>query len=111
MSERIRYHLDEHIDPVIATALRRFRVDVTTTVEAGLRTTKDDAHLRYVQRENRVIVTHDEDFLSWASSNFDHPGIAYCHVGARSIGQIVRALHLIYEVLTPQDMHGRVEYL
>jgi predicted nuclease of predicted toxin-antitoxin system len=111
VSERIRYHLDEHIDPVIATALRRLGVDVTTTVEAGLRTTKDDAHLRYAHHENRVIVTHDEDFLLWASSNFDHPGIAYCHVGTRSIGQLVRSLHLIYEVLTPEDMRGRVEYL
>lgn len=53
MSERIRYHLDEHIDPVIA----------------------------------------------------------YCHVGTRSIGELVRALHLIHEVLTPEDIYGRVEYL
>ena len=67
--------------------------------------------MRYALRENCVIVTHDEDFLSWASSNFDHPGIAYCHVGTRSIGELVRALHLIHEVLTPEDIYGRVEYL
>jgi len=38
MAERIRFHLDEHVDPDIARALRRHGTDVTTTVEAGLRT-------------------------------------------------------------------------
>ena len=38
MADRIRFHLDEHVDPAIATALRRAGIDVTTTVEAGLRT-------------------------------------------------------------------------
>jgi hypothetical protein len=37
MADRIRFHLDEHVDPAIATALRRAGIDVTTTNEAGLR--------------------------------------------------------------------------
>jgi predicted nuclease of predicted toxin-antitoxin system len=111
MSETIRFHLDEHVDPIIATALRRYGIDVSTTVEAGLRTTIDEAHLEYARREDRVIVTHDEDFLRFASKISDHPGIAYCHPRARTIGEIIRTLHLIYEVFTPQDMRGHVEYL
>jgi hypothetical protein len=35
MADRIRFHLDEHVDPAIATALRRAGIDVTTTNEAG----------------------------------------------------------------------------
>ena len=42
MSERIRFHLDENVDPDIAIALRRHGVDVTTTVEAGLRMSDDE---------------------------------------------------------------------
>jgi hypothetical protein len=56
-------------------------------------------------------VTHDADFLRYASRSSDHPGIAYCHMGARSVGEIIRSLILIYEVLTPKEMAGHVEYL
>ncbi len=40
---RIAYHLDEHIDPRIAEALRLHGVSVTTTVDADLRTADDTA--------------------------------------------------------------------
>jgi predicted nuclease of predicted toxin-antitoxin system len=111
MSETIRFHLDENVNLVIATALRRYGVDVTTTVEANLRTSSDEEQLAYVQRENRVIVTHDDDFLRLVNRTLDHPGIAYCHKEARTIGEIISGLHLIYEVLTPDEIRGRVEYL
>jgi predicted nuclease of predicted toxin-antitoxin system len=111
MAERIRFHLDEHVDPDIARALRRHGIDVTTTVEAGLRTESDEVQWTFIRRERRVIVTHDVDFLRFASRSNDHPGIAYSHKTARSIGEMIRSLILIYEVLTPEEMIGRVEYL
>ena len=49
MAERIRFHLDEHMDPDIALALRRHGIDVTTTVDAGLRTADDPHQLNYVR--------------------------------------------------------------
>ena len=111
MAERIKFHLDEHVDPDIARALRRYGIDVTTTVDAGLRTGNDPAHLDFICREGRVVVTHDADFLRYASQSNDHPGIAYCHMGARSVGEIIRSLILIYEALTSREMAGHVEYL
>lgn len=111
MADRIKFHQGERIDPVIARALRRHGVDVTTTVDAGLRTGSDPAHLEFIRREGRVVVTHDADFLRYASQRSDHPGIAYCQMGARSAGEIVRSLILIYEVLVPVEMAGHVEYL
>ena len=111
MTERIRFHLDEQVDPDIARALRRHGVDVTTTVEAGLRTESDRAHLAYARQENRVIVTHDANFLRLAAQGVDHAGIAYCDKTVRSIGEIIRTLVLMYEALTPQEMVGCVEYL
>ncbi|WP_228057151.1 hypothetical protein [Tychonema sp. LEGE 07203] len=56
-------------------------------------------------------MTHDDDFLTIASLSSEHPGIAYCKQGTRSIGQIIEALVLIYEVYTPDEMVGRVEFL
>jgi predicted nuclease of predicted toxin-antitoxin system len=111
VAERVKFHLDEHVDPDIARALRRHGIDVTTTVDAGLRTRNDPAHLDFIRHEGRVVVTHDADFLRYASRSSDHPGIAYCHMGARSVGEIIRSLILIYEVLTPKEMAGHVEYL
>lgn len=111
MPERIRFHLDEHVDPDVARALQRQGIDITTTILAGLRTASDDAQWRYIRQEKRVLITHDADFLRTASQDRNHPGIVYCHKDARSLGDIIRGLLLIYEVLTPDEMAGRVEYL
>jgi hypothetical protein len=66
--------------------------------------------LAYAQRAGRVLVTHDADFLRLASEGADHRGIAYCQKSARSLGEIIRTLIPIHEVLTPDEIAGRVEY-
>lgn len=76
MAERVRFHLDEHVDPA-AAALHRARIDVTTTIQAELRTQDDEAHLRFARDEGRVIVTRDQDFLRLARGALDHPGIVF----------------------------------
>ena len=111
MSSRIHFHLDEQVKSVIARELRRRGIDVTTTVEAGLRTQSDEVQLDFICQEQRVLFTQDDDFLRIASRTNNHPGIVYCKQGTRSTGQIVESLVLIYEVYTPAEMVGRVEYL
>ena len=111
MANRIKFHLDEHVDPDIGKALRRHGINVTSTNEAGLRTYNDHAHLEFIQCEGRVVVTHDADFLRYARQVQNHPGIAYCQMETRSLGEIIRRLILIYEVLTPEEIIGRVEFL
>ncbi len=111
MTERIRFHLDEHIDPDVAAALRRHGVDVTTTIDAGLRTADDLAHFVYASTQARVVVTDDPDYLRLAEERSGHPGIVICHRKLRSTREIIRGLILIFEVLTPADMKGRIEFL
>lgn len=111
MPERIRFHLDENMDPDIATALRRFGVDVSTTADRNLRGTTDAAQLDFARSEARVIVTDDTDFLRIATSTTDHPGIVFCRRTRHSIGEIIRYLLLIHEVLTPDEIAGTVEYV
>jgi predicted nuclease of predicted toxin-antitoxin system len=111
MVDRIRFHLDENVSLAIATALRRVAIDVSTTPEVRLIGQSDLAQLAFIQQESRVIVTHDDDFLRIASIRDDHPGIAYCRKDARSIGDIVEQLILVYEVLLPDEIKGRVQYL
>lgn len=107
----IRFHLDENVDPDIALALRQHGIDVTTTLEVGLRTQSDLAQLDFARRERRVLVTHDTDFLRIASEMPDHQGIVYCAKNARSIGEIIRSLILIFEVLEQAELEGQVEYI
>jgi predicted nuclease of predicted toxin-antitoxin system len=111
VSERVRFHLDEHMHPAIAQALRRHGVDVTTTIEAELRTGDDHAQLAFARSEGRILVTDDADFLRFAGLNRDHSGIAFCRRSRLSVGQIINGLLLIYEVMTPTEMAGRVEFV
>ena len=104
MVERISFYLDENVDPDIARALRRHGITVTTAIEAGLRTAQDTVHLNFIREHRYVIVTHDTDFLRLASGNSNHPGIAYCHKESHSIGEIIRSLILIHQILSPEDM-------
>jgi predicted nuclease of predicted toxin-antitoxin system len=109
--DRIRFHCDEHIDPDIAEALRRHGIDITTTADAGLLGADDPAQMAYAQSQLRILVTDDADFLRWAASAHDHPGIVVCHRELHTTREIIRGLILIYEVLTAQEMAGRFEYI
>ena len=111
MAERIRYHLDEPVDQDVARALRKHGIDVTTTQEAGLRTRPDADQLEFARSERRVIITRDADFLRIAAGTADHPGFAFCHQGSRSLGAVIERLILIYEVLSADEIAGRVEFL
>jgi predicted nuclease of predicted toxin-antitoxin system len=111
LAERIRFHFDEHIDPDIARALRRHGIDVTTTVEARLLSRSDQDQIEYARTSGRVLVTHDTDFLRMASRDSDHPGIVYSHRTALSVGEMIRRLILVYEVLVVDEIRGRVEFL
>ena len=77
-SDRIRFHLDENVNPAIALGLRRYGIDVTTTVDVGLQSRSDNAQLQFIRETERVIFTQDADFLIIASQTNDHPGITYC---------------------------------
>ena len=99
MADRLRIHLDEHVDPA-----------VTTTIEADLRTKNDEAHLQFARNKARVIVTRDQDFLRRARHISDHSGIVF-YTANQSMREIIEGLILICEVMTPEEMVGRVEYI
>jgi predicted nuclease of predicted toxin-antitoxin system len=111
MPRTIRFHLDEHCPTVLAEGLRRRGIDVTTTPEAGSRGAEDPEHVAFALSQGRVIFTQDEDFLTIHAAGIPHPGIAYCHQGTRSLGEIIRGLVLIWEVYDPEEIANRVEFL
>jgi predicted nuclease of predicted toxin-antitoxin system len=111
MSDRIRFHLDENVDPAVAEGLQRRGVDVTTTQQAGLVHASDEKQLEFALSELRILVTHDEDFLKLAKQGTEHPGIAYCHPQKCSIGEIIAALMLIRDCLTSDEMKDHIVFL
>ena len=111
VSKPIRFHLDENVDPDVALALRRHSIDVTTSGEMGLLGQTDEVQLEFARKQERVIVTHDTDFLRLASQSSDHWGVAFSQKQARSLGEIIRSLVLIHQVFTPDEMRGWIEYL
>jgi hypothetical protein len=111
MTVRIRFHLDENVDSAVADGLRRRGVDVTMPNDVGLIGASDEAHLAFAFSQQRVIFTHDDDFLSLAAGGSEHWGLAFCHAEARSIGQILAGLLLIVDCLAPEEMRNHIEFL
>lgn len=58
----IRFHLDENVSRAVASALRLRGIDVTTAVDADLIGAEDRAHIEFASAQQRVIVTHDDDY-------------------------------------------------
>ena len=107
----IQFHLDEHISTSIAAGLRRRGVDVTTTAEARLLGADDRAQLAFAASQGRVMVTQDADFLRLHAEGTIHAGIAYCLAGALTVGELLRRLVLIYDLLSVEEMKNRIEFL
>ncbi|MBI3693605.1 MAG: DUF5615 family PIN-like protein [Acidobacteria bacterium] len=107
----LRFHLDEHIPSAVGQGLRRRGIDVTTTGEAGLAGIPDEQQLKFASREQRVMVTHDGDFLRLHRGGLPHAGIVYCKQGTPAIGEILHGLIFIHDLMTAQEMAGQVVYL
>jgi len=107
---RVRYYLDEHIAEAVAKGLRRRGVDVLTLTEAGMLGASDEEHFAFAREEERTIVTHDDDFLRLAAQSSEHSGVVHIPQ-RRSIGETVRGLALIAEVLGTEGMRSHVEFL
>jgi predicted nuclease of predicted toxin-antitoxin system len=111
MPRTIRFHLDEHIDFAVAQGLRRRGIDVTTTAEASLLGSDDLEQIAFAAEDKRVIVSNDRDFLRLHDQGVEHPGIVYCHQQSRSIGEMIRTLELLWEILELEEMRNQVEFI
>ena len=107
---RIRFHTDEQVARAVVRGLRRRGVDVLTVPEAGTLGVSDEDQLQRARDEKRVIFTQDDDFLRLAADGADHAGIVYASQ-EHKVGEIIRGLMVIYEVLEAGEMAGRLEYL
>ena len=105
-----RFYTDEHISKAVVAALRTSGVDVLTVPDAGTMGASDKEHLQRAARDGRVLVTQDRDFLRLAAAGMHHAGIAYASQN-RTIGELVRGLRLIHEVVSTDEMKDHIEHL
>ncbi len=110
MNVRVKFYLDEHVNPSVAKGLRRRDIAVLTTQEAEMLGASDEEHLALATSQNYVVFTQDDDFIRLHTKGVEHAGIVYVHQRT-SIGYIVRGLMLIYQVLSPAEMKNRLEFL
>lgn len=113
MPAELRFHLDESVPypDAVAGALRRASIDVTTTVDAGIRTKDDVAQWQFAQHDQRVIVTCDEDFLHMHDEDQSHAGIVFYEQQARGVGRVIEWLVLMHGAMTPDEMRGKVQFI
>lgn len=107
----IRFHLDESVPVAVAVALRQRGIEVTTAEEAGLAGTSDREQLDYCRTSQRVLVVQDSDFLAFHQAGETHYGLVFSHQQTRSIGEIVKALALIWELCDSAEFENRLEYI
>jgi len=110
MPKRIQFHLDENVDPAVAVALRQVGIDVTTSKETSLLSKSDLAQLEFAKTKERVLVTHDDDFLILDRQGVEHCGIIYSHKDKTSIGYLIRMMILLHEVAASEELKNRVEF-
>ena len=107
---RISFYTDEHVARAVVHGLRQRGVDVVSVVEAGMLGGADEAQLAVARQQGRVLFTQDDDFLKLHAAGIAHAGIVYARQGT-PIGEIIRGLLLIQQVLTGEEMAGHVEFL
>lgn len=106
----VRYYFDEHISGAVAKGLYSRGIDVLTLVDAEMLGASDEEHFAFAREEGRTIVTYNDDFLRLADQTSDHPGVVYAPQ-SRGVGEMVRGLALIADVLSPDEMRGHIEFL
>ena len=95
----------------VPAGLRRRGIDVTTAAGEKLTGASDMDQLSFAPQSGRVLVTQDADFLRLHQTGVTHAGIAYCRQGSLSIGEMLRRLVLVHDLMTAEEMQTRVEYL
>lgn len=111
----VAFYFDHNMQTAVVTALRTSGFDVLTALEDEYDRHPDDDVLDRAMSLQRVVVTHDQDFLEIAADrqirSEDFPGIVFCHSGKASIGAMVSDLTLIAEVATYDDLLNQVTWV
>lgn len=92
----LKAYADEHVVVPLVEALRKRGMDIVTVQEQGREGTNDAKLLVEALREQRVMLTSDQDFLALASQcttrGETFAPIFFWSQQRRTIGQLVRSI-------------------
>lgn len=108
----MKIYADENIEQSIIEGLRRRKIEVISAKDLGYAGKPDEFHIKKAFEFKAVILTHDIDFVRIAnSSDLSHRGIIFSHSKDVSVGQCIRGVELLSNVLTDTDMENHIEFL
>jgi Domain of unknown function (DUF5615) len=111
----LRLYMDVHVKAAITAGLRRRGIDVVTAQEDGGARLEDAALLERAMALQRVLFSQDDDLLAIARARQTRrvffAGLIYGHQLAATVGKYVLDLEVVCQVLNPEDMANRIEYL
>ncbi len=107
---KIAFYTNESVNVAVAEGLKRRGVRVISARDVGNLGLSDEEQLNYAAKNNFVIVTHDDDFLTMAIT-YDHKGIVYVHQQKYGVGDLIRKLKSLWDVAEQADFRNHVEFL
>ena len=114
-SDRIKIYTNESVSTAVAEGLRRRGIDAQSCRDAGNYGLTDEQQLDYARRNCFVVFTHDDDFLKlnveYVIHGKEHTGIIYAHQRSLNVGDCIRRIKIIVDILSSQEMKNHVEFL
>lgn len=111
----IKIYTDESVQIAVAEGLKRRGVDARSCRDVKNYGLTDEQQFNYACKNGFVIFTHDDDFLKlnvkYTSQGRGHPGIIYAHQKDYSIGECIRRIKLIVDILSAEEMKNHIEFL
>jgi len=112
---KIKIYTDENVNGAIVNGLRRRGVEVQSAHEAGNLGITDEEQLAYAIAQQACLFTHDDDLLTiadhWQKIGKEYFGIIFVHQEKLSIGEIIRQIKLIVDILSQEEMKNHIEFL
>ena len=94
----------------VAKGLRRRGIDVLTVPEARTTGDEDPDQLALANKLGRIFFTHDSDHLGLAAAGQTHSGIVFAS-RQMPAGDNIRALILVHQLLTAEELVGKIEFI
>ena len=91
--------------------LKRLDIDVVSARSLDLLGKDDLYHLQHATELQRMLCTHDTDFIELAKTHLDHQGIVWGAHEKASVGGWVKALRQLHKELTAAEMVGQVKFV
>ncbi len=106
-----KFYADEHVPLAVSRELKRRGIDILTVQEIKLRGRSDREQLHYASRQERVIITHDSDFLILVrKEKIEHHGILF-FTSQVKIGKTIEEIERTWLTYSAEELRGIVLFL